>query len=286
MMVSYDLEKLTLIAQGGEADLYDIGDGKILRLSRKPTPQTAEMEQQLFQLLEENGINVPHLYETLEVNGMPGKVMQKISGQSLLDHIVRHPLMRGDEMKKFVSLQLRLAKVKCGDCAYSLEDVYHHILSGEPQVSGEVREFVQKIWSELPQGDSICHGDFHPGNILFDGRKYYLIDWSSAYRGRFVADIAHSYLLMKRVPEIPGESRLEYTAVRYWGARFAAAYFREVQNQTKIDLAEFSKWTVIMSFMRTYYGLPSEKTGRIEYLEKCRNLYQKQVGPEKWFEYI
>lgn len=285
-MDSYDLNHLKLLARGGEADIYDLGGGKILRLSRKSMVQTAETEQQLFQILEENHISVPHLYEAVEIGGRQGRIMQKISGESLMEHIVRHPLMRGDEMKKFVSLQLRLGRIKCGDGLYTLGDMFRHFLAQEAPVSAEILEFMKKVWKELPQENFICHGDFHPGNILLENKKYYLIDWSGAYRGRFAADIAHSYILMKQVPVIPGQNGFEHTVIKYWGARFASAYFREVQRQTQIDLAEFSKWTVIMSFLRSFWGMEDEKPVRIRYLEQCCKLNDRRVSPEKWFQYV
>jgi hypothetical protein len=34
------------------------------------------------------------------------------------------------------------------------------------------------------------HNDFHPGNILFDGRRLWLIDWESAYRNDPLVDAA------------------------------------------------------------------------------------------------
>jgi aminoglycoside phosphotransferase (APT) family kinase protein len=44
--------------------------------------------------------------------------------------------------------------------------------------------------------DRVCHGDFHPGNILIDGRKAVIIDWMNATRGNPLADVARTTILV------------------------------------------------------------------------------------------
>ena len=50
---------------------------------------------------------------------------------------------------------------------------------------------------DMPHGDRLCHGDFHPLNILGDTLDPVVIDWLDARRGDPVADVCRSYLLLK-----------------------------------------------------------------------------------------
>lgn len=54
----------------------------------------------------------------------------------------------------------------------------------------------------------------------------------------------------------------------------------------KFSLSDFSKWTVIMSLLRIYYGMPSEKPSRIKYLNKCSVLNEKGIDASIWYTYI
>ncbi|TMA37195.1 MAG: aminoglycoside phosphotransferase family protein, partial [Deltaproteobacteria bacterium] len=40
----------------------------------------------------------------------------------------------------------------------------------------------------LPDGDQLCHGDMHPGNIMLSRRGPMVIDWTNARRGHPAAD--------------------------------------------------------------------------------------------------
>ena len=46
--------------------------------------------------------------------------------------------------------------------------------------------------------DVLCHLDFHPENIMFDGEKYYIIDWVNAKLANPVMDIARTYIIFKQ----------------------------------------------------------------------------------------
>src|SRR5262245_55079407 len=46
-------------------------------------------------------------------------------------------------------------------------------------------------------GDRLCHGDFHPINVLGDLAQPLVIDWPDAARGAPAADACRSYLLLR-----------------------------------------------------------------------------------------
>jgi thiamine kinase-like enzyme len=47
----------------------------------------------------------------------------------------------------------------------------------------------------MPDGDQVCHGDFHPGNILMTPQGEIIIDWIDASRGNPLADLARTTVL-------------------------------------------------------------------------------------------
>jgi thiamine kinase-like enzyme len=50
--------------------------------------------------------------------------------------------------------------------------------------------------ADLPDGNRLCHGDFHPMNILGEISHPVIIDWLDARRGDPAADVCRSYLLL------------------------------------------------------------------------------------------
>jgi tRNA A-37 threonylcarbamoyl transferase component Bud32 len=48
------------------------------------------------------------------------------------------------------------------------------------------------------KSECLCHGDFHPLNILYDGNKHWIIDWVDATAGNPLADACRTYLIFKQ----------------------------------------------------------------------------------------
>ena len=51
--------------------------------------------------------------------------------------------------------------------------------------------------ADMPDGDRLCHGDFHPINVLGEVSRPFVIDWPDACRGDPAADLCRSYLLLR-----------------------------------------------------------------------------------------
>ncbi len=50
---------------------------------------------------------------------------------------------------------------------------------------------------DMPEGDRLCHGDFHPVNVSGQTSQPIVIDWPDACRGDPSADVCRSYVLLK-----------------------------------------------------------------------------------------
>jgi len=285
-MQEYNLNNLQLIAQGGEANIYNIGNDKILRVIRNAKGKVFGTEKQLFQILKENHINVPTIYEYVETENMSAQVMQKIVGNTMLEQMQQHPLKMAQETRKIAAMHVHILDIHSDCQLHSIEDMFNYFISQPPRCDKKLIDFASSIIKELPIDNYICHGDFHPGNILIQNDTYYIIDWSGAYHSNYLSDIAHTYLLMTTVPKIPGQSHMQHYIINFIGSYMAKTYLKEILKLKIFSLAEFSKWTVVMSLLRVYYGEPSEKSIRINYLNKCYELCQKKIDAATWYKYL
>jgi aminoglycoside phosphotransferase (APT) family kinase protein len=79
-----------------------------------------------------------------------------------------------------------------------------------------------------PAPDVICHGDLHPFNLLAEGGRVTLLDWSSSMLGPRAYDVAFTSLLISEppVPVASWQKPLLRAAGRLLARRFIRAYRR------------------------------------------------------------
>ena len=83
-----------------------------------------------------------------------------------------------------------------------------------------------------PAPDVICHGDLHPFNLLADGDRVTVLDWSSALLAPRAHDIAFTSLqLSEPALRVPGWQR---PLVRMLGRVLARRFVRRYQRQTGV----------------------------------------------------
>ena len=80
-----------------------------------------------------------------------------------------------------------------------------------------------------PTPDVICHGDLHPFNLLADGDRVTVLDWSTALLAPRTHDVGFTSLLLSEPPlRVPGWQRpLVRVFGRVLARRFVAGYERQ-----------------------------------------------------------
>jgi aminoglycoside phosphotransferase (APT) family kinase protein len=86
----------------------------------------------------------------------------------------------------------------------------------------------------------ICHGDLHPFNLLVDGDRWTLIDWSTAVLADPHYDLAFTTLMLAN-PPLGGPAPVR-AATRAIGTRLADRYLRTYERRTgrKLDNARLA----------------------------------------------
>jgi aminoglycoside phosphotransferase (APT) family kinase protein len=59
------------------------------------------------------------------------------------------------------------------------------------------KQFLLNGLEDMPDGDRLCHGDFHPMNVLGDASQPVVIDWPNACCGDPAGDLCRSFLILK-----------------------------------------------------------------------------------------
>ncbi|NLL30760.1 MAG: hypothetical protein GX258_06895 [Clostridiales bacterium] len=60
---------------------------------------------------------------------------------------------------------------------------------------------MEKIINLMYIGTELCHGDFHPFNIMKDNNEYFVINWIKAANGSQYADACKTYMFLNLLDE-------------------------------------------------------------------------------------
>lgn len=176
---------MKLIAKGNTAEVFEYEEDKVLKLFKPGYP--VEQIQREFNntvIMNRICVHTPKAFEIVEHAGRQGIVFQKIVGVDLFSEYLKNP---SDE---------KIASVILTD----LSDIQKKVLSEETTEGISYKNYLEWFGydaSNLPDGNFICHGDLHPGNIIRtkDG-EHCLIDFMNVCRGPKEYDVARTYVLL------------------------------------------------------------------------------------------
>ncbi len=218
------------IGEGNTAEVFLWGDNDILKLFRKGMPMVAiEQEYRSSKAVEELGLPTPKVKDMLEYEGRTGIIYEKISGESLLKLLTTKPWSVGRIAKTVAKLHYAIHQQRAQgipDCVEELRWKINHV---ESLSQGE-KEEVLKVLELLPKGNSICHCDYHPGNIIQSNNRCVVLDWMTATAGRPAFDVARTMYLIKdaALPDyFTGMTKLFMNIIRrYLANRYLLCYRR------------------------------------------------------------
>ncbi|SHD78107.1 Aminoglycoside phosphotransferase (fragment) [[Clostridium] ultunense Esp] len=94
------------------------------------------------------------------------------------------------------------------------------------------REEMLCMLDKLPNGSTLCHGDFHPGNIFIHNGQTTVIDFMNICHGHFLYDIARTIFLVEYTP-LPVEIKEKEKLLKF-RKTLADLYLREMNVTRKI----------------------------------------------------
>lgn len=173
-----------LLGTGRSADVYDVGDGKVLRRYRKPSARIDD-EVRIMRWVADHGIRVPKVFD-LDPDHLADRdlLMERIDGLTMLEDFDRRPWMLLSHIRTLVKVQQAVNAVPAPDWM-------------SPK-SGPI----------VPSGDHVMHLDLHPMNVMITDAEPVVIDWTNAAGGPPGFDAALTYVEMSTFETTSTRDRL------------------------------------------------------------------------------
>jgi hypothetical protein len=193
------------IARGRTSEIYDWGDGRVLKLFLSTYPRWwAEDEIRYQRAIAGLGLPTPAFFEAWEAEGRPGMIIERLSGPTLLEQMGRKPWSMGSGGQLLAELQTQVHRVRAPEELKTQREWVSPGIFDRDLLPAALKGRVVALLESLPDGPWLCHGDFHPGNIMLTPRGPMIIDWMTASRGMPAGDVARSSVLLTAGQVPPG----------------------------------------------------------------------------------
>jgi hypothetical protein len=214
------IESGSLLASGNVADVFAWENDRVLKLY-KPTPwakRVAFREAANQAAVESMGLPVPAVHGIVSQSDRWGIVSDRVEGTSFAERMLANPTLVTGHVEALIDLQLCLQQTAAPFFAGVKQRLTNHI-SRASQLTPERKNALISGLQAMPDGDQLCHFDFHPMNILGPVNSPVVIDWCDACRGNASADGCRSHVLLEVHAEVFAASYLErYCKVSQYSA--------------------------------------------------------------------
>lgn len=235
----------TPIATGFSAEIFAWHNGQVLKLfNQGRSRQTVEYEANLTRIARATGLPVPDVGEILEIDGRFGLELERVDGISMLQAIIQHPWKSAYYAHMLAELQAEMHQRRAPELPSQIERLEKKI-SRAPNLPEKVRQAALSKLETLHEDDKLCHGDFHPDNILLTAKGPVIIDWIDATRGSPVLDVARSTLLFGGGPLPPGVPRA--WLLRIFQRRLYNLYLSRYLKINPLSIRQLSEWLPVVA---------------------------------------
>jgi uncharacterized protein (TIGR02172 family) len=262
------------IAQGRTAEIFAWTDGCILKLARSEFSLTyLEREAAITRAVHEAGLPVPRVVDVVEVDGRAGIVFERVEGPSMMKTMLSRPWTMPGLGSILAELHASMHQ-RTAQGLPSQREYLEKRIQGAESLPDDLKQAVIEVLHQLPDGSAVCHGDFHPGNIILSPQSQVILDSHDATLGNPLADVARTSLLL-RVGALPPDTRFGtlVNVARRW---FHRAYIRRYLELRPESWKEMTSWNLPIAAARMSENIEGEQEHLIAIL---RSMLRKQRKP-------
>jgi uncharacterized protein (TIGR02172 family) len=248
------------IAVGRTAEIYAWDADHVLKLFRAWMPASAAAyEARIARAVYETGIRVPAVGDVVTVEGRAGILYERIEGVSMMTALGRQPWKFARFARDLADLHAEMHRHRTPELPAQKERLIEKINAAGPLADHLKVKAVQAL-TAMPDDNRLCHGDFHPDNVLITDEGPMIIDWVDATQGHPMADVARTSLLLSTgalPPEVPKPVRRLIAVLRHlFHTRYLKRYLHQRRPSSRRAL---EAWLPLIAAARLSENIEAEE---------------------------
>jgi Ser/Thr protein kinase RdoA (MazF antagonist) len=236
------------LARGRTADVYAWEHGQVLKLFHDWFAlEDIEYELRIARAVHASGVQAPAVGELIRVEERNGLVYERVVGKPMMELLPRQPWKLFGYARQMPHIHAQMHERVFTADVPPLEKKLEYKLNHAESLPASLRADLLAALKSMPGGDRVCHGDFHPANVLVNGSETRVIDWIDASRGNPLADVARTTVIFEGA--IAGRqisNPLERVALTLFHTVYRREYFRLRPG----GMDEYRRWIPIVAGAR------------------------------------
>lgn len=247
------------LAKGRTAEVYEWNEDKILKLFNKNlSERIAKTEYENGILLNDLEVRVPKAYELKKINGRFGIVYERIYGKSLLSMMISKFISIKEAAFLLAEIHYKVNSLEVADLPEQKSSLKVDIEETNWLSKSEKLQIVSRL-KEFPALNRLCHGDFHPDNLILTSNGPVIVDWLTAVSGNPACDVARTVIMFKfaELPDgLPVSSNAELKKIH-------DIYLNKYLELSKLENEEIREWELVVAAARLNEGIPDGEKDKL-----------------------
>ncbi len=263
-----NMERKILIGQGKTAEVFEWETDKILKLFRQGIPK------KIIEYEYESSLNIykklnliPKVYKVVKMENRYGIIYERINGITMMKTIASKPWTLKREAKKLAELHKCIQQevdFKLSNYKIKLKND----ISKTDLLSNDIKMNLYKYIEKLDDGNVLCHGDFHPENIILTKNKQIVIDWMTATKSSPAADVARTSIIFK-FGIVLEKTYIEEKIINFIRNMFYEEYLKHYISISEVKIEQIQQWELPVAAARLNESIPEkEKSNILKYINK------------------
>jgi thiamine kinase len=253
------ISKDSLIAEGRTAEVYAWNTNQVVKLFHPWCPTDwVDQEIESSRAVSELDVPTPRFLDVVEIDGRHGIVYERADGPSMNSLLFSKPWTLLRHARQLATLHTKLHSQQ-GQGLSPLRESLRLDIQRVETLPCDLKNRVLQLLDELPDGNALCHLDFHPEQVIVTKEGSVIIDWMTACQGHPLADVARTAVILK-VGQSPTATRAMRLIANLLRGLFYRTYMSQyLQLNPQQAYADIRTWMIPVAAGRLREDIPGER---------------------------
>jgi Ser/Thr protein kinase RdoA (MazF antagonist) len=255
----------TCLSSRKHSEVFRLGSDRVLKLFRAHV-RTEQVEHELQTTLRVHAAGVPTpaiepaVFET--DSGRRGLVLEYIDATPCSELFLRQPHRIGRFVRQFADLHRRVHGFDGVEGLPVQRMLLRDRLLQSGRLSLRHRQQLLARLETFADARRLCHGNFHPSNVLIAGERAWVLSVGNASNGDPLADVARTSAILA-YPDVKSGGFGGWLSTRYsrWRNRLYLARYLDGTHELQ---SQFDTWFIIQMARRLEDGIAKAEGAALE----------------------